>query len=129
MKNVPRKYATPTSNPLGWHSCAYDAKTVIENCKNLDSYSCKQQHQLQTLEARVQMQNRMDLHYASSSSSMRSPGANRSPCFSLVLPLHGSALTFKPSSSPGTDIFISIFIDSNTTKGSPSFKTSPTFTL
>merc|ERR1712217_810191 len=67
--------------------------------------------------------------YASSNSSMRSPGASKSPCFSFVLPLQGRDFTFKPSSSSGTEIFISIFMDSSTTSGSPAFKTSPVLTL
>ena len=46
----------------------------------------------------------------------------------FVLPLHGRLATFFPSSSSGTGIFISIFIDSITQRGLPFSKTSPTFT-
>merc|ERR1719456_2118468 len=61
-------------------------------------------------------------------SSNKSPGLKMSPCFSFVLPLQGKLSTFFPSSSSGTEIFISIFIDSSTQSGAPFSKTSPGFT-
>merc|ERR1712136_734949 len=38
-------------------------------------------------------------------------------------------LTSLPSNSSGTEIFISIFMDSNTQRGSPALRMSPTETL
>merc|ERR1712050_588253 len=66
--------------------------------------------------------------FASWHSKRRSPGDRMSPCFSFVLPLQGKLFTSRPSSSSGTEIFISIFMDSNTHRGSPAFSTSPGLT-